>query len=299
MIDALPDAESITGDNAGKVTAQVEDIGTAMEALTGEEAGQLNLTRYLAAVNALMALGGENGDDDPSPLANAGAFTVDGGKEDEDYSYADGTLTILKETALTISSNGTTTTDKIVIADGVTANITIDGLHIDVSGTDHACAFNVAGNAACNLTLQGMNILKSGSARAGLQVQTSASLTITEASNGSLEAIGGNSGAGIGSGGGRDGGIITINSGTVTATGGASAAGIGGGWKGKGGTITIGGGAITATCGSDGTDIGGGETQTTEGKLVISGGIVIATNGLISDQSAKSSWEGLPKPQRR
>lgn len=176
-----------------------------------------------------------------------GDFTVTGGALDTDYSYADNTLTILTSKTLTIS--GTTTKDKIVIQDGITANVTLNNVNIDVISTNGACAFEVAGSAVYNLTLQGTNILSSGYQRAGLQVQTSddktASLTITEGSTGSLTATGDNGGAGIG-GSYKSGGIIVINGGIIDTIGGGGAAGIGGGMNSGVKKITINGGNITA-----------------------------------------------------
>ena len=73
----------------------------------------------------------------PLTLAAEG-LTVTGGEEGTDYSYAENVYTVLTETALTFS--GTTTTDRIVIEEGVTANVTINGLSIDISSIDYAAA---------------------------------------------------------------------------------------------------------------------------------------------------------------
>lgn len=214
-----------------------------------------------------------------------GAFTVTGGALDTDYSYADNTLTVLTSMALTIS--GTTTTDKIVIQDGVTANVTLNGVNIqfnDGGGSNYGtCAFEVAGNAICNLTLTGANTLKGGYRKAGLQVQGTATLTITESSTGSLDATGGNGGAGIGGSDCGTGGTITINGGTTNATGGWSAAGIGGGGSGAGGTITINDGTVVAIATRSGSlndgggaGIGGGYNSS-GGTVTINGGTIKAT----------------------
>ncbi|MBR1609525.1 MAG: InlB B-repeat-containing protein, partial [Kiritimatiellae bacterium] len=106
---------------------------------------------------------------------------------------------------------------------------------------------------------------------------------------GTIEAYGGDFGAGIGSA--KDGGFgsITISGGIVKATGkgGTSAsgggAGIGGGASQSGGVIRITGGEVTAIGGNRGSGIGGGSTaaggSATGGDISISGGVVNATGG--------------------
>ena len=61
LIDALPDADSITEDSAEEVTAQLDTIDEAKAELTDEELAQLDLTRYDAAVAKMMALMGMEG----------------------------------------------------------------------------------------------------------------------------------------------------------------------------------------------------------------------------------------------
>ncbi|MEY8233338.1 S-layer homology domain-containing protein [Oscillospiraceae bacterium 50-16] len=226
-----------------------------------------------------------------------GDFVIAWGEYGTDYSYdrAGRTLTILSSNPLKIS--GTTKSDKIVIAQNVTANITLENVYIDVSGTYYACAFDVAGSAVCNLTLKGQNTLKSGQARAGLRVPgtetQTAKLIISEDPNtgGSLSAFGGDNGAGIGGGDNQKGGTIIINSGTVTAQGHNGGAGIGGSRGKDGGVIEINGGTVNATadggywCSFAGAGIGGGgcynnsnDTAGSGGQITINGGIVTATS---------------------
>ena len=54
MIDALPD--EVTDDNAEAVAQALTDIDDAKESLTDDELAGLDLTRYDAAANALLAL---------------------------------------------------------------------------------------------------------------------------------------------------------------------------------------------------------------------------------------------------
>ena len=56
MIDALPNAEEITEDNAEDVKAQLDAIDEAKEKLSDEEIDELDMTRYAEAAAALGAL---------------------------------------------------------------------------------------------------------------------------------------------------------------------------------------------------------------------------------------------------
>jgi hypothetical protein len=163
------------------------------------------------------------------------AFTVTG---DTSYTYVPGALTITGDGTYTIGMAASASKyDRIVVGSGVTADITLNNVNIDVEGQDNTASFDMTG-ATVNLTLLGTNSLKSANDRAGLQVPEGASLTITANSTGSLEAVGGYNGAGIGGGYYGAGGTFAILGGTVTATGGYNGAGIGGGYRGSGGTIT-------------------------------------------------------------
>ncbi|MBQ6942931.1 MAG: hypothetical protein IJN43_01250 [Ruminococcus sp.] len=214
-----------------------------------------------------------------APAPSTGDFTVTGGTYGTDYTYDEdtGTLTVLTNEAIKIEGTGSATTDKIKIDDGITANVTIKNVNIDVSDTDYACAFEVGENSTVNLTLEGENTLKSGYDCAGLQVGEGEKLVID--GSGSLDATGGEFGAGIGGSDHDSGGTIEIKSGEVTATAGNYAAGIGGGYEGSGGDIDINGGTVTATGGAYAAGIGGGDSGSSGGNIDISGGTVTATGG--------------------
>ncbi|MCL2141628.1 MAG: Ig-like domain-containing protein [Methanimicrococcus sp.] len=167
-----------------------------------------------------------------------------------------GDVTITGTTGIGTSSNG----NCILVAPGVTADITLDNVIIDVTGISHACAFDMTG-ATVNLILVGNNILESGESRAGLEVPDGAEVTID--GTGSLTATSTHYGAGIGGANSNyyesKGGIITINNVTITAIGGDGSAGIGGGLNGNGGIITITDSSINASCSLyNGAGIGGG-----------------------------------------
>ena len=70
LIDALPDADSITEDSVEEVTAQLDAIDEAKAELTDEELSQLDLTRYDAAIARVMALMGMEGAEQPMLAAN-------------------------------------------------------------------------------------------------------------------------------------------------------------------------------------------------------------------------------------
>ena len=238
-----------------------------------------------------------------------GDFTVTGGAENKDYSYADGVLTILSSEPLTISNKdaNTSTNNRIVIGSGVTANLTFADVNIKLGkneGTNGVSAVTVPSGATLNLTLadgsvntvigdtngKGGSDSKSG---AGIEASTGATLTISCAHRGepghvcgencgSLTASGAAWGtsngysAGIG-GKSAAGGSITINGGNIQATGGGGAGIGGGGWDAgrSGGTIVIKGGNVTANGGFRSAGIGG--SGDSGGSITIKGGVVKAT----------------------
>ena len=211
-------------------------------------------------------------------------LTVQGGKPDTDYTYSDDTLTIKTDKPLTVS--GSTTTDKIVIAENVKAKLTISDLSIDVTAGN---AIDLENGASLDLTLEGSNTLNAGYGKAGIHVPKGTTLTID--GSGSLDVEGGRGqsgdnnpvgGAGIGADAGPDDaeegvkdeglGVITINSGTITAKATRDgSAGIGaGGWSGdtQDSSITITGGRVTASAAA------GNEGGINAATIIISGGFV-------------------------
>ena len=174
------------------------------------------------------------------------------------------------------------------IADKV-LNLTLKDVKIDVSDTGDQydwdqkgkAALSVEGDGNVEIELDGDNELKSGTQSAGLEKNSTGTLTLKDDNNeaGSLTATGGFNSAGIGGGYLGDGKNITITGGTVTATGGSSGAGIGGGREGKGENITITGGEVTASGGDNwddcGAGIGGGNGGVGK-NITITGGTVNA-----------------------
>ena len=117
-------------------------------------------------------------------------------------------------------------------------------------------------------------------ATAGIAVAAGSSLSIygQAEGTGSLNATGGDYGAGIGSGYNKNAGNVTINGGTVTATG-HDGAGIGGATSGVCGTITVNRGTVVATGGGMCPGIGSGSSASAGGTVIINGGDVTATGG--------------------
>ena len=161
---------------------------------------------------------------------------------------------------------------------GQTANVTLSGVNIDVRDKGKA-AVSTAGEGNVSIELNGESTLRSDYEHAGLEKNNGGSLTIAdEDKNGKLTARGGQQGAGIGGGSGKDGSNIFITGGGVNAIGGLAAAGIGGGLGGNGSNITISGGKVGATNGLNGAGIGGGQ-HGSGSHITISGGEVNAIGG--------------------
>ena len=161
---------------------------------------------------------------------------------------------------------------------GQTASVTLSGVNIDVRDKGKA-AVSTTGEGNVSIELNGGSTLRSGYEHAGLEKNNGGSLTIAdEDKNGKLTAWGGQQGAGIGGGSGKDGSNIFITGGGVNAIGGLAAAGIGGGLGGNGSNITISGGKVGATNGLNGAGIGGGQ-HGSGSNIIISGGEVNAIGG--------------------
>ena len=161
---------------------------------------------------------------------------------------------------------------------GQTASVTLSGVNIDVRDKGKA-AVSTTGEGNVSIELNGGSTLRSGYEHAGLEKNNGGSLTIAdEDKNGKLTAWGGQQGAGIGGGSGKDGSNIFITGGRVNAIGDLAAAGIGGGLGGNGSNITISGGKVGATNGLNGAGIGGGQ-HGSGSNITISGGEVNAIGG--------------------
>ena len=199
------------------------------------------------------------------------------------------------------SSTSTTNTVTIKADAGQTANVTLEDTNIDTTG---GAGIEAAGDAAVrtegggnvNLNVELDNTLQSGKDRAGVEKGNDGNLTIgSESGSGQLVAVGGDGGAGIGSGdrlysSSTNVGNITITGGDIFATGNGGGAGIGGGWYCSASDITITGGNVTAEAKTEkrhlvgGAGIGGGAWQIdaepgSGTNIKITGGRVTAVGG--------------------
>jgi uncharacterized protein YjdB len=210
----------------------------------------------------------------------------DGSTETYTISVGD-TINVDENATATLSGNKNVL---IVCGDGV--HLTLDNVDIDVSAMPGACALTFNGQIHNKLYLIGSSVLKSGSGKAGISDVFPSYLDIY--GPGSIDAYGGDNGAGIGGGNNENNANISIYSGTVNAYGGENAAGIGSG-NGKnsyavtihGGTVNaVGGGAsmtvndgvISLSGGQGGAGIGGGKNGS-GGYINIEGGSVTAGGG--------------------
>ena len=160
--------------------------------------------------------------------------------------------------------------------------VTLKDVNIDVSGGQYGtgkAAMSVEGAGDTTLKLEGDNTLKSGWGRAGVEKNdktSSGKLTITaEDTSSSLNAYGGQEGAGIGGGGyNQSTSKLEIANGKIYAKGGFRGAGIGGGSISGNGEVTISGGEVEAHGEYDAAGIGGSGSGS--GKVTIKNGKVTA-----------------------
>ena len=174
---------------------------------------------------------------------------------------------------LQITTDGSPTNNTLTIEGGTTgAKVTLSNVKIETTSN---AAVSVSGNV--ELVIEGKNILQSGTDHAGVE-KADDDGTLTISGPGTLEAYGGYSGAGIGSGSEKGCSNIVIESGTITAKGGVLGAGIGGGQHAAGQNITIRDGNVTAIPGSEAAGIGGG-CRGDGRNITIEGGTVYSRSG--------------------
>ena len=228
-----------------------------------------------------------------------GDITISAGKDGNDVTQKGETTYGDKDTVITNHDKDKASSNTVTIEaenkdDKV--EVTLKDVNIDASSGSEA-AVSVTGKGDTNIELDGDNELKSGAGHAGLEhnkTDTSGELTIQDKDkNGSLEAVGGFKGAGIGSAGSNDA-QVKITGGNITATGEDWGAGIGSGSDGTGtdGTayVEITGGEINATGGYLGAGIGGGCNGS--GNVTISGGTITAVGGGDGDDSGGGAGIG-------
>lgn len=237
-------------------------------------------------------------------------LTVQGGAYGTD---ADGTIVLTASAEYVVTSSDGASRNGIRVAAGVSPTILFKGVTIDVSDQAGRAAFLVPADAGTvKLMLEGDNSLKSGSGCAGVQKEgvfaeraadaehaalSQSQLIVGSAAGqgrteGTLVAVGGRGGAGIGSGEAENGKSVTSNilieGATITATGGGGASGIGSGRALTGMSaavsVKISGGTVTAEGvgknAAHAAGIGSGHARNTVAQdIEISGGTVTATGG--------------------
>ena len=168
---------------------------------------------------------------------------------------------------------GSTTANTLTIEGGTMgAKVTLSNVNIETTSN---AAVSVSGNV--ELVIAGTNTLQSGPKHAGVE-KADDNGTLTISGFGTLNAYGGESGAGIGGAWHKNASNIVIEGGTIEAHGGNWGAGIGGGHGAAGQNITIRDGNVTAKPGGEAAGIGGGYLG--DGKnITIEGGTVHAESG--------------------
>ena len=223
-----------------------------------------------------------------NPAALGDVFKVVGGTQGTDWDWDDSTgiLTILSGEAVRVSdADSKTGHGRIVIADGVNANLYLSGVSIDMT----AAGANLANTAGITLgtgdaviTLEGSNTIKGSGTAAGIQIKQGAASDLIINGSGTLNVYGGDSsgsgGSGIGCAYGQSAANsnIAIESGIINAYGGMGSAGIGAGYNASIHDITITGGTIYATSMGHGAGIGGGWYGGRVNDITITGGDITA-----------------------
>ena len=169
------------------------------------------LQQSTAAKSAVSVLDEENGMmAEPEYQMNLkyGSITVYIGDDGKQYTKQ-GDNEAQQSGNLYITTDGSTTTNTLTIQGGTTgAKVTLSNVNINASGA----AVSVSGNV--ELVIEGKNILQSGTDHAGVE-KADDDGTLTISGPGTLEAYGGYSGAGIGSGSEKGCSNIVIESGTA------------------------------------------------------------------------------------
>ena len=232
------------------------------------------LQQSTAAKSAVSVLDEENGTEVETEYQmnlKYGSITVYIGADDKQY-VQQGNNEAQQRGNLSITTDGGRTTNTLTIEGGTTAaKVTLHNVNIDASGA----AVSVSGDV--ELIISGTNTLQSGWGHAGVE-KADDNGTLTIDGTGSLEAYGGQGGAGIGGARNKNASNIVIEGGTIKANGGTWGAGIGGGQSAAGQNITIRDGNVTAIPGGEAAGIGGGYQG--DGKnITIEGGTVHAESG--------------------
>ena len=234
------------------------------------------LQQSTAAKSAVSVLDEENGTEVETTYQmnlKYGSITVYIGDDGKQYAKQ-GDNEAQQSGNLYITTDGSTTANTLTIEGGTTgAKVTLSNVKINASGA----AVSVSGNVELIIAGTNTNTLRSGPKHAGVE-KADDNGTLTISGFGTLNASGGESGAGIGGAWHKNASNIVIEGGTIEANGGNWGAGIGGGQSAAGQNITIRDGNVTAIPGGEAAGIGGGFQG--DGKnITIESGTVYAESG--------------------
>ena len=236
------------------------------------------LQQSTAAKSAVSVLDEENGmmEEEPAYQMNLkyGSITVYIGDDGKQYAKQ-GDNEAQQRGNLYITTDGGPTDNTLTIEGGTTgAKVTLSNVKIETTSN---AAVSVSGNVELIIAGTNTNTLRSGTDHAGVE-KADDNGTLTISGTGTLEAYGGQGGAGIGGARNKNASNIVIEGGTIKANGGTWGAGIGGGQSAAGQNITIRDGNVTAIPGGEAAGIGGGYQG--DGKnITIEGGTVHAESG--------------------
>ena len=235
------------------------------------------LQQSTAAKSAVSVLDEENGmmEEEPAYQMNLkdGSIRVYIGEDGKQYAQQ-GDYEAQQSGNLSITTNGSPTDNTITIEGGTTgAKVTLSNVKINASGA----AVSVSGNVELIIAGTNTNTLRSGTDHAGVE-KADDNGTLAISGSGTLNAYGGQGGAGIGGARNKNASNIVIEGGTIKANGGTWGAGIGGGQSAAGQNITIRDGNVTAIPGGEAAGIGGGY-QGSGKNITIEGGTVYSRSG--------------------
>ena len=288
LINALPESETISADNAVDVEAQLEAIDEAKVQLSDEDFAVLDFTRYDAAATVLMALSGEPGATFVPQAASSHTHCICGGEntvgdhtahQAADYQpwngsdaigYTDGKAYVYLTDNATINSN--------LVVDGATLYLCLNGKEYASNGTNKIQVKNGGRLVLCDC--QGGGTIKcatNGWGGMGIYIYT-----------GTVDVFGGKLTGGKVTGNGGGGAIaLEDNSSTLNIYGGEISANNGNGKGGaiyakSGGTINMYGGRIAQNEAYRG------------GGLCLAGGTFNMYGGLLENNSSTANWDTIP-----
>ena len=235
------------------------------------------LQQSTAAKNAVSVLDEENdmmAEPEYQMNLKYGSITVYIGDDGKQYAKQ-GDNEAQQSGNLSITTDGSTTANTLTIEGGtIGAKVTLSNVKIETTSN---AAVSVSGNVELIIAGTNTNTLRSGTDHAGVE-KADDNGTLTISGTGTLEAYGGQGGAGIGGARNKNAGNIVIEGGTIKANGGTWGAGIGGGQSAAGQNITIRDGNVTAIPGGEAAGIGGGY-QGSGKNITIEGGTVYSRSG--------------------